>query len=55
MKKSRRRRITEAAERKAAREKRSDAEQLARLEAAGHGHSREAQRLRESLKRKKAS
>ena len=39
----------EAKERKAEREKRGDVNQLYRLEAAGHGHCKEAKRLRQEL------
>jgi len=39
-----------AAENTERRGKRSDAQQLARLEADGHGHCREAEKLRELLK-----
>ena len=39
-------RRTEAAERQAARDKRTDEQQLKRLIAAGHAHCREAKRLK---------
>ncbi len=38
-----------AAEQAASREKRGDTGQLARLEANGHGHCREAEKLRQGL------
>lgn len=44
-----RERQEQAAEIAAAREKRGDAGQLARLEANGHGHCREAEKLRKKL------
>lgn len=44
-------RQAEAEERRRAREKRGDAGQLSKLERSGHGHCREADRLREKLAR----
>ena len=49
----RKQRREEAEERAAARKKRSDSEQLQHLERAGHGHCREAIRLRENLEKEK--
>ncbi len=43
----------EAQERQAAREKLGDAGQLAKLEKAGHGHCKEAERLRKRLQKEK--
>ncbi len=41
----------EAAERQIARDERGDAGQLKRLEAAGHGHCKEADRLRARIEK----
>lgn len=49
------RRQVEADDRKMARDARGDAGQLARLEARGHGHCKEATRLREKLEMAKES
>lgn len=49
MKRRKRIRREEAAERQSARDNRTDADQLAKLEAAGYGHCKEAKKLREKL------